>query len=86
MASLTPGDRALLDRACVYYQRFAAGRGREGQLFPTKASGLNGQMRYHAQPRTDALRAQIERVDGMTEEEREQRAQRDERRSLQRSR
>ena len=66
----TAGRRALLDRAYVYYQRIAAGRGRESQLFPTKASGLGGQMRYQAQPRTDALRAQIERVDGMTDEER----------------
>ena len=39
-----------------------------------------------SQPRTDALRAQIERVDGMTDEEREQQAQRDERRSLQKTR
>ena len=86
VAGLTPDDRALLDRAYVYYQRIAAGRGRESQLFPTKASGLGGQMRYQAQPRTDALRAQIERVDGMTDEEREQQAQRDERRSLQKTR
>ena len=86
VAGLTPDDRALLDRAYVYYQRIAAGRGREAQLFPSKASGLNGQMRYQAQPRTDALRAQLERVDGMTDEEREQRAQRDQRRSLQKTR
>ena len=86
VAGLTPDDRALLDRAYVYYQRIAAGRGRESQLFPTKASGYAGQMRYQAQPRTDALRAQIERVDGMTDEEREQQAQRDERRSLQKTR
>ena len=83
--SLNPDDRAQLDRAYVFYQRMNASRGQERQLFPSQSSGVNGQMRYQAQPRTDALRAQMQRVDGMSDEEREQRAQRDERRSLQRT-
>ena len=83
--SLNPDDRAQLDRAYVFYQRMNASRGQERQLFPSQSSGVNGQMRYQAQPRTDLLRAQMQRVDGMTDEEREQRAQRDERRSLQRT-
>ena len=60
-------------------------RGRATQLFPRQASGLNGQMRYQAQPRTEALRAMMERTEAMTDEELRQRAQRDERRSLQRT-
>lgn len=84
--SLSPDDRAQLDRAYVFYQRMNASRGQERQLFPSQSSGINGQMRYQAQPRTEALRAQMQRVDGMSDEEREQRAQRDERRSLQRTR
>ena len=84
--SLSPDDRAQLDRAYVFYQRINASRGQERQLFPSQSSGINGQMRYQAQPRTEALRAQMQRVDGMSDEEREQRAQRDERRSLQRTR
>ena len=83
--SLNPDDRAQLDRAYVFYQRMNASRGQERQLFPSQSSGFNGQMRYQAQPRTDLLRAQMQRVDGMSDEEREQRAQRDERRSLQRT-
>jgi hypothetical protein len=84
--SLNPDDRAQLDRAYVFYQRMNASRGQERQLFPSQSSGVNGQMRYQAQPRTDQLRAQMQRVDGMSDEEREQRAQRDEKRSLQRTR
>jgi hypothetical protein len=83
--SLNPDDRAQLDRAYVFYQRMNASRGQERQLFPSQSSGVNGLMRYQAQPRTDQLRAQMQRVDGMSDEEREQRAQRDERRSLQRT-
>ena len=83
--SLNPDDRAQLDRAYVFYQRMNASRGQERQLFPSQSSGVNGLMRYQAQPRTDLLRAQMQRVDGMSDEEREQRAQRDERRSLQRT-
>jgi len=85
VAGLTPDDRALLARAYTFYERMASSRGREAQLFPHKASGMNGQLRYQAQPRTDALRAQMERVDGMSDEERDQRGQRDLRRSLQRT-
>jgi hypothetical protein len=84
--SLNPDDRAQLDRAYVFYQRMNASRGQERQLFPSQSSGVNGQMRYQAQPRTDQLRAQMQRVDGMSDEELEQRAQRDEKRSLQRTR
>ena len=83
--SLSPDDRALLDRAYVFYQRMSQNRGRATQLFPRQASGLNGQMRYQAQPRTEALRAMMERTEAMTDEELRQRAQRDERRSLQRT-
>lgn len=86
VAGLEPDDRAMLDRAYAYYQRMSSSKGRERQLFPPKASGLNGQMRYQAQPRTDQLRAMMERTEGMSEDEIRARGLRDERRSLQRTR
>jgi hypothetical protein len=83
--SLSPEDRAQLDRAFAYYQRMSTSRGRETQLFPSKASGLGGQMRYQAQPRTDQLRAMMARTEGMSDDEIRARGLRDERRSLQRT-
>lgn len=85
VASLTPDDRAQLDRAYAYYERMATSRGREPLLFPSQQAGANGVRRYQAAPRTEQLRAMMEQTGRMTDEEREARMQRDLRRSLQRN-
>jgi DNA repair protein RadC len=85
VASLSPDDRAQLDRAYAYYERMATSRGREPLLFPSHQAGANGVRRYQAAPRTEQLRAMMEQTGRMTDEEREARMQRDLRRSLQRN-
>lgn len=84
VASLTPDERVLLDRAGRHYERMHSERGQERGLFPSERSGDAGQARYLANPQIERLRRNMEAVGQLNDDELMLRADRTLRESLRR--
>jgi hypothetical protein len=76
VASLTPDERRLLDRAQSYYTRINSQRGEERGLFPSERSGAAGLQRFQANPQVDRLRQTIERNQQLDDDARRLQAER----------
>ena len=76
VASLTPDERRLLDRAQSYYTRINSQRGEERGLFPSERSGAAGLQRFQANPQVDRLRQTMERNRQLDEDARRLQAER----------
>jgi hypothetical protein len=76
VASLTPDERRLLDRAQSYYTRINSQRGEERGLFPSERSGAAGLQRFQANPQVDRLRQTIENNRQLDEDARRLQAER----------
>ena len=76
VASLTPDERRLLDRAQSYYTRINSQRGEERGLFPSERSGAAGLQRFQANPQVDRLRQTMERNQQLDDDARRLQAER----------
>jgi hypothetical protein len=76
VASLTPDERRLLDRAQSYYTRINSQRGEERGLFPSERSGAAGLQRFQANPQVDRLRQTMENNRQLDEDARRLQAER----------